>query len=185
MTSKKRRQFWIDPPVQAHMLLTLLVLVTASVLLVSYSMAKGLEAAFTQSGQPFHPLDWCAQKMRLPMALSMTVAIVASGLVGLVWSHRFAGPLRVLAAAIERIKAGDLSLTLKVRDNDTLKEIVDEFSSMQQALRERIAADRDRADAVSSRLAEVAAGLPKDHSSRPELERMSREIKEIGTRYRL
>ncbi|MBI4677115.1 MAG: methyl-accepting chemotaxis protein [Elusimicrobia bacterium] len=185
MTSKKRRQFWIDPPVQAHMLLTVLVLVTASVLLVSYSMARGLEAAFSQSGQLFHPMGWCAQKLRLPMALSMAVAILASGLVALVWSHRFAGPLRVLAAAIERLKDGDFSVGVRVRDNDTLKEIVDEFSQMQQALAAKIASARGKAAILGGRLAELAAELPEGHPARPQLETISREIKEIWTEYRL
>ncbi|MBI5623191.1 MAG: methyl-accepting chemotaxis protein [Elusimicrobia bacterium] len=185
MTSKKRRRFWIDPPVQAHMLLTVLVLVTASVLLVSYSMLRGLENAFVQSGQLFHPMGWCAQKMRLPMALSMTIAILASGLISLVWSHRFAGPLRVLAAAIERLKAGDLTGAIRVRDNDALKEIVDEFSEMQGALRSRVASDRALAEGAAAKLSQALEGLGQDHPARPRLEDAAREIKDICKGYRL
>ncbi|MBI5882803.1 MAG: methyl-accepting chemotaxis protein [Elusimicrobia bacterium] len=185
MTSKKRRQFWIDPPVQAHMLLTVMVLVTASVLLVSYSMARGLENAFAQSGQLYQPMSWCAMKMRLPMALSMTVSILASALVALLWSHRFAGPLRVLAASIERLKAGDFLGSVRVRDNDALREIVDEFSMMQSILRGRIATDRARAQTTSSKVAEVAEKLGKDHPARRELESIALEIKEICAGYRL
>ncbi|MFA6318149.1 MAG: methyl-accepting chemotaxis protein [Elusimicrobiota bacterium] len=185
MTSKKRRRFWIDPPVQAHMLLTVLVLVTASVLLVSYSMVRGLESAFAQSGQLFHPMSWCGQKMRLPMALSMTISILASGIIALVWSHRFAGPLRVLAAAIERLKAGDLTGTIRVRDNDALKEIVDDFSEMQASLRRRLAADRAKAEAAAAKAAAAAGKLGNDHPAAAELEAVIRDIKELCTGYRL
>lgn len=185
MTSKKRRQFWIDPPVQSQILVTVLVLVTGSVLLVAYSLARGLEAASTQSGQMFHSLDWFAQSMRMPLVVSAAVAVLASGLIALVWSHRFAGPLRVLAAAMERLKNGDFVAAVSVRDNDTLKEIVDDFADMQAALRGKLHADRDRARKAAARLAEIAAGLQQDHPARQELEGLSQEVKQVLAQYRL
>ena len=57
MSLYKRKKFWVDTPLQLQMLGYVLALVTASLLLVSFSVLRGLTQASTQSRQIFQILE--------------------------------------------------------------------------------------------------------------------------------
>lgn len=171
MKEIKRTKFWIDPPLQLQMLGYVLALLTASLLIVSYTALQGLETASSQSRQIFHSLEWIRQNLRGPLLLSSTLSILAGGVLTLIWSHRFAGPLRVLSAAMARMKAGDFSGTVRIRTTDTHQEFAREFASMQEGLRDLIERDRKLAHDAARRLEKALDGLPKGGEARPELEK--------------
>jgi methyl-accepting chemotaxis protein len=137
-TFHKRKQFWIDSPLQLQMLGYVLFLVAASLLLVSFSILRGLSTASAQSRQIFHSLDWVRQTILEPLLLSSSLSILASGLIVLIWSHRFAGPLRVLSAGFSRLKQGNLAVPIRIRATDSHQELVKEFAQAQEALHERL-----------------------------------------------
>lgn len=183
--SLKRRRFWIDAPLQLQLLGYVLILVTASLLLVAFSVLRGLETASQQSRQIFHSLDWVRQTLMGPLLVSSSLSILASGLVTLLWSHRFAGPLRVLAASMARLRHGDLSVPVRIRRTDTHQDLIKEFSQMQEDLRALIDKDRTRAEALGRRLHEAMEKLPAEHPARAELESVSRGLKEVCAEYHL
>jgi nitrogen fixation/metabolism regulation signal transduction histidine kinase len=137
-TFHKRKQFWIDSPLQLQMLGYIMFLVTASLLLVSFSILRGLSTASAQSRQIFHSLDWVRQTIMEPLLLSSSLSILASGLIVLIWSHRFAGPLRVLSAGFARLKQGNIAVPIRIRVTDSHQELVKEFAQAQESLRERL-----------------------------------------------
>ena len=102
MSQYKRKQFWVDASVQLQMLGYVLALVVATLLLVSFSVIRGQTQASSESRQIVHSLDWVRETLRGPLAISSCLSILAAGLLTLIWSHRFAGPLRVLSAAMSR-----------------------------------------------------------------------------------
>lgn len=156
MTSvHKRKQFWVDPPLQLQMLAVVIALVVSSLALVSYSVIYGLEEASEASRQIFHSLEWISETMRAPFLLSSAISILASALITLIWSHRFAGPLRVLSAAMARVKAGNLAVPVRIRKMDTHQDLVREFSVMQDSLRERVEEDRKKAAELAKKLEEA------------------------------
>lgn len=144
MTYQKRKQFWVDSPLQLQMLGYVLFLVAASLLLVIFSVLRGLSAASAQSRQIFHSLDWVRDTMFAPLLLSSILAILASAVVALIWSHRFAGPLRVLSAGFSRLRQLNLSTPVKVRDTDAHQDLVREFAESQENLRAALAAEREK-----------------------------------------
>jgi nitrogen fixation/metabolism regulation signal transduction histidine kinase len=89
-----------------------------------------------------HNIDWIKQAMRAPLLLASVICLIASGLLTLFWSHRFAGPLRVLSAGIGRVRHGNFAMPVRVRDTDAHQDLVREFSLMQDELRKKIGEDR-------------------------------------------
>ncbi|MBI3551502.1 MAG: HAMP domain-containing protein [Elusimicrobia bacterium] len=183
MTSFKRKQFWIDSPLQLHILGYVLVLVTVSLSLLSYSVMHGItEAAAAEARMFFFSLDWVRNAIRAPMILASCLSILASGVATLLWSHRFAGPLRVLSAAMGRLRQGDLSTPVRIRKTDTHQELIAEFAQMQEDLRELIKKDRHKAHEAVKKLEHIlkaSSHPPKD------LEHLIDELKTIGGGFQL
>ena len=166
MNSLKRRRFWIDPPLQLQMVSTVLLLVVASICLVAYSVLHGLAEAAQETHQIFHSLDWILEAVRGPLLISAIISVVASALIALVWSHRFAGPLRVLAAAIARLGHGNFSVPVRIRKFDTHQDLVHEFARMQERLREQLGADARGLRAAAARLKAALPDIPEGHDAR-------------------
>lgn len=185
MSQYKRKQFWVDSPLQLQMLGYSLVLVAASLLLVTFSVLHGLQSASAESRQIFHSLDWVRDAIRTPLVVSSLIAILASGLVTLIWSHRFAGPLRVLSAAMARIKAGNLAGAVRVRTTDTHQELVKEFAEMQDGLRAIAEKDKKRAHDAAKSLHDALEHLAKDHPARKAVEAAHHEIRHVAGDYHL
>ncbi|MDE2040443.1 MAG: methyl-accepting chemotaxis protein [Elusimicrobia bacterium] len=184
MAHYKRKHFWIDAPLQLRMLGYVLALVAASLLLVSFSITRALSMASLREHTIVHSLDWVRETMRGPLILSSCLAILASGLLTLVWSHRFAGPLRVLSAAMARLKQGNLSLSPRIRSTDTHQELVREFAQMQEGLRSLLQEDRDRLARALEKL-KAAGAQAAGEEERARLREVADELELIGTRYQL
>lgn len=183
MAFHKRKQFWVDAPLQLQMLGYVLVLVAASLGLVSFSILRGLSQASAQTRQIFHSLDWVRETMRGPMIVSSCLSILAAGLLTLIWSHRFAGPLRVLSAGMSRVKHGNLSVPTKVRATDTHQELVKEFAQMQDGLRHMLAEDRERLNKAIAALSAAADKAHGDDAKR--LHAAVDDLKVVANRYHL
>jgi nitrogen fixation/metabolism regulation signal transduction histidine kinase len=169
----KRQQYWIDAPLQLQMVGFVVLLVSASLLLTAFSVYRGVHEASIQSRQIFHSLEWIKEALRAPLLLASAIALLASGLMTLFWSHRFAGPLRVIAAGIARVRHGNLSSPVRVRATDAHQDLVEEFQKMQDALRQLVEADR----------AHVAKALA--HLEKHEASAAAAELRKACSKYQL
>lgn len=184
MTSThKRKQFWVDAPLQLQMLAFVLALVAASLLLVSFSIVRGLTQASAESRVIFHSLDWVKQTIRGPLTVASVLSILASALLTLIWSHRFAGPLRVLSAGMGRLKTGNFTVHTKVRDTDTLQDTVKEFAQMQDGLKHLLHDDKKKVESAAARLRDLADSL--DGEKRRQLLDVAETLKGVGARFHL
>ncbi|MDD5655926.1 MAG: hypothetical protein PHF00_01560 [Elusimicrobia bacterium] len=174
----------MDPSLQFHLLSVVLTLVLGSVALVSYSVMRGVEEAALSSQELFHSLEWTRQAMRGPLIISGAIAVLASALVALVWSHRFAGPLRVLSGALERLAQGNFSVPIRVRRSDAHHELVGDFAAMQESLRGRLEADL-RALAEASRRLREARDRIQDQEARQAADAALAAAQALESRYRL
>jgi methyl-accepting chemotaxis protein len=138
----KRQQYWVDAPLQLQMVSYVLFITAMSLLLASFSVYRGVQESSAASLQLVHNIDWIKSAMRAPLLLASIISLTAAGLLTLFWSHRFAGPLRVLSAGIARVRHGNFAMPVRVRDTDAHQELVREFSLMQDELRKRLGEDR-------------------------------------------
>ncbi len=183
--SYKRRHFWIDPPLQLQMLLFVTLVVAGSLILVWTSVINGLMEASAQSRQIFHSIDWVRASMRAPFLLSGSIALLAAALITLVWSHRYAGPLRVLSAGMLRLRHGNLSVAIRIRKTDTHQDLIREFGQMQEELHELLLQDRKRVEALLKRLDALTEGLPPNGELRDGLDGLAADLKAVGAKFRL
>jgi len=140
--SYKRQQYWVDAPLQLQMVGFVILLISASLLLTAFSVFRGVQESSISSRQIFHSLDWIKGALRAPLLLASAISLLAGGLVTLFWSHRFAGPLRVISAGVARMRHGNFAVPVRVRTTDAHQELAREFQLMQEELRKLIASDR-------------------------------------------
>lgn len=180
----KRKQFWIDAPLQLQMLGYVLALITSSLLIVAFSILWGLSQRSAESKQIFHSLEWVRDTITQPLMISSVLSILAAGLLTLIWSHRFAGPLRVISAGIARLRQGNLTVPVRIRATDTHQELAKEFAQMQDQLRQMLTKDRARAERLSERLRAAAKNV-EGHKAHAELEAVARELSALGSEFQL
>jgi nitrogen fixation/metabolism regulation signal transduction histidine kinase len=183
--TRNRKKFWVHPPLQVQMMIVVMSLIAASLALVSFSVFAGLQEAAARSRQAFHSLDWFIAAMRGPLILSLLISILSSVLIVLAWSHRFAGPLRVLSAAFQRLAHGNFAVTVRIRRMDTHQDLVSEFASMQDSLKKMIEDDRKAAADAAESLRRVCSRLPQSQADTAQIEKALAELKGIGSKYQL
>lgn len=171
----KRQQYWVDAPLQLQMVGYVLVLISASLALTALSVWRGVQEASFESHELFHSLEWVNGALRAPLLLASAISLLAGGLLTLFWSHRFAGPLRVISAGIARMRHGNLAVPVKVRLTDAHQEFAAEFQKMQEELSKMIASDR----------AHIAAAVALLEADPADVDKALDELKQAGTHYHL
>lgn len=185
MQPYKRTRFWVDPSLQLQMMGYVLLLVTVSLLLLSFSTLRGLEEAADRTRQLFFSLEWVHEAIRGPMIIASVLSILASGVVTLIWSHRFAGPLRVMSAAMARLRQGNFGTPVRVRKTDTHQDLMGEFAQMQEELRALIERDRKRTQDLAKKLDHLAEKLSSEHHAHKDVEAIADDLKKIGSEFKL
>jgi len=182
--SYKRRQYWVDAPLQLQMVGFVLALIAVSLGLTAFGVYQGLSESARQSQQIFHSIEWIDDVLRAPLLLTSAISLLAGGLLTLFWSHRFAGPLRVLSAGIARVRHGNLGVVVRVRDTDAHQELAKEFQAMQDDLRKMIEGDRERVAAAVAEL-EAAEKTLHEGAARAHVEKALARLRQACTQYHL
>lgn len=183
--SHKRQQYWVDAPLQIQMVGFVILLISASLLLTAFSVFRGVQEASATSRQIFHSLEWIKAALRAPLLLASAISLLAGGLITLFWSHRFAGPLRVISAAVTRMRHGNLAVPVRVRTTDAHQEFAREFQLMQEDLRKMIEADRARIAEAAALLKEADKALPSDHAAKDAIAKALHELRSACATYHL
>lgn len=185
MSGPKRKRFWIDAAAQLKVLAFVLGLLAASLTLCYLSMDRGLEQAALEARRLYIPIDWARAALRGPFLFSAAIILLGGSIITLLWSHRVIGPLLVLTAGLRRIQEGNLKGEVRIRDTDALKDTVDDFVAMQNALRRHVAEDRERLASLEQRLNQVAEKYSGDGSARRELDAIRDELKKVTSFFQL
>ena len=183
--SYKRQQYWVDAPLQLQMVGFVLLLISTSLLLTAFSVFRGIEEAWISSQQISQHLDWIKETLRAPLLLASAISLLTGGLITLFWSHRFAGPLRVISAGMARMRHGNLAVAVRVRTTDAHQDFAREFQLMQEALRLMIAADRAHVVEAASLLEEADKALSSGHEAKESIGRALDELRQACVKYHL
>jgi methyl-accepting chemotaxis protein len=148
MRRQRRLRVWADAGIQGGLCLrvtlywlaclaavALMLACRMAIELPAYSSKQGLWLVVTQYGPPL-----TASLLVLPLAL----------LDGLVFSNRFAGPMRQLLSAMKRAAAGETVQPVRLRPKDfgTCQELASEFNRMLARL-QALEADQDTKQSAS------------------------------------
>ena len=176
----KRQQYWVDAPLQLQMVGFVLLLISASLLLTTFSVFRGVQESSISSRQIFHSLEWIKTALRAPLLLASAISLLAGGMLTLFWSHRFAGPLRVLSAGIARVRHGNFAVPVRVRTTDAHQELAREFQLMQDELKKMLEADRAHVAAAVAALEEAEKS-----KSTPEVSEALDHLRQACVKYHL
>jgi methyl-accepting chemotaxis protein len=169
-----RKRYLIDPKRQLRAVVMttsvvalLVVLVNVGFALVRASQSSYLSAVAPQLGPVLERQNTTYSWLMLMLSAALLVLVSGKTIVE---THRTAGAVFAVRQRLERIRQGDLHVTLKLRRNDNLQDLEQPFDEM-------VAALRDRALEEASKLEELAAAAA---SLGPESEGIARSLGELA-----
>lgn len=134
-----RRRYLIDPKRQlrATLMTTSLVVVLVIMVNVGFGFLRSNQASFLSAAAPqLSPLlEEQETVLKLAMIVFSVMLVAAVSLKTIVETHRTAGAVFAVRQRIERVTAGDYDISLRLRENDNLENLVDPFNAMVAALR--------------------------------------------------
>ncbi|MBK8980379.1 MAG: hypothetical protein IPM29_31140 [Planctomycetes bacterium] len=138
--------------VNARMQLSVVVPMGAASLFLTTVYLVGVLLA---TGNDMGPSSESLRRMSyLVTGVYFVLVFVASALVGVMSTHRIAGPARVIEQAVRGMRQHDYSLRLTLRRRDHLKSLAAELAALRQDLREADVRREALYDELSRALAE-------------------------------
>ena len=131
----QRRKLLIEPPFQMKLAFTGSIIIAVEVLISCVIM---MSVAMTSIWIP------AGDHIVVFYKFVMVIALVLAGVTVLniylaVWlSHRIAGPVYRLKQSMRQAGSGDLSVLIKLRENDELQDLKNEFNNMMCGIRDRM-----------------------------------------------
>ena len=185
MAEFKRKKFWIDASLQVKFLAFVLLLLSATILVLYLSLDRGLEQAAEKAQALFLPVSQARAALRTPLILSGSITLIAGLLLTFLWSHRFIGPLKVLANSFKRIREGDLTQEPRIRSTDVLHDLVGAATSMQRELKNQLNQDRRRLQACIEKLNKLSNEHHQDRKLRQALSDIQENLKDVTGFFKL
>ncbi len=121
-----------------------------------------------------------ALETRALMVFSLTLLISSVGavIIAVVYSHRVAGPVYKLGMTTQKIAAGDLAGSVRLRTDDVLHELADEFNVLSGRYREALL-QLDRKTRELSAVMDDLEKRPPVNGDKETAEKISKRIDEI------
>ena len=141
----RRRTYLINPPFQwrfigfmaAVSLLAIAVLFVSNILFFRDMEQTAISVGLTADNPYFDFLaEQKASLYKLYFAVSGVAFVVMVGL-GVLYSHRIAGPLHNLGNKMQRIAEGEAPSEVRFRRNDQFRDLAESFNAMIATLRNR------------------------------------------------
>ena len=177
-----RRRYLIDPKRQLRTAAMTTSLVAILVLLVNlgFALLRTSQTSFLAAVAPqLTPvIERQDTIFSLTMIIMSVVLVVGVSLKTIVETHRTAGAVFAVRQRIERVKEGDLQVTLKLRRRDNLQILETPFNDMVTSLRVRALNEATTLEQLASKAEKI--GDRGDDLARA-LHELARHKRQIGT----
>ena len=161
MNLQKRRNYFIEKKFQAkYILLTILLLLTYTFMFVIIIFAP-----YILTLQFNYPFAEKADAARALLLLHGRVwpwicgVIIFFGIISIFISHKIAGPLFRLKRSVDQVTQGDLTVVIKLRKWDDLKDLADHINLLIEELRTFVIALRNDYDLLSDYIQELEKNI--------------------------
>jgi len=150
-----RRRYLIDPKRQLRtaVMTTSLVAILVLVVNLGFALLRTSQTSFLAAVAP--QLTPVLEKQDTTFSLTMIVLslilVVAVSLKTIVETHRTAGAVFAVRQRLERVKEGDLQVSLKLRRHDNLQDLEIPFNDMITSLRNRALNEASTLDQLASK----------------------------------
>ena len=149
-----RRHYLIDPRRQLRAVVmttsvvgVLVILVNVGFALLRITQSSFLSAVAPQLGPVLERQETTYSWVMIGFSVVLVAAVSAKTIVD---THRTAGAVFAVKQRLERVRQGDLHVTLKLRRNDNLQDLEQPFNEMVSALRDRALDDASRLDELAA-----------------------------------
>ncbi|MFH1594578.1 MAG: methyl-accepting chemotaxis protein [Candidatus Omnitrophota bacterium] len=138
-----RRNYFIDKPFQTAFIVKFSFLIIATSILIGimiyYMNRHTTTVAFENLKVVVRSTaDFILPAMFQVLAAVTVLVILATAAVTLFASHKIAGPLYRFKLEMDKIKRGDFSHAIHVRDSDQLKNLATDFEEMRVSVRDTV-----------------------------------------------
>jgi hypothetical protein len=157
MNFTKRKNYFIEKKFQVkYLLLTILMLLTYSLLFIVIIFAPYMLTLYFD-----YPLNEQAESARVILLLHGRIwpwiggVILFFGTVSIFISHKVAGPLFRMKKSLDKVTQGDLSVVIKLRKWDDLKDLAERINLLVEELRTFVTTLRNDYDLLSDYIQEL------------------------------
>jgi len=177
-----RRQYLIDPKRQLRTAMMTTSLIVAVVLMVNlgFALLRTSQTAFLAAAAPqLTPvLEEQDTTFSLTLIVISIILVIAVALITIVHTHRTAGAVYAVRQRFERVTAGDLQVTLRLRQRDNLQDLETPFNEMIVALRNRVLKEADSLERLALRAAKIG---PDGDGIAAALAELAQHKRQVGT----
>lgn len=113
------------------------------------------------------------------LGIALLAAFLLLPFVGIIATHRFAGPAHRIARYMREIKNGNYQMRFKPRRADTVDDLAKQFDEMLVSLQENSRLDMSDLEKMSGRVEELEKMLKQEKPSEQKISGSIGEIKEI------
>ena len=177
-----RRRYLLDPKRQLRTAVMTTSLIVALVLMVNlgFALLRTSQTAFLSAAAP--QLTPVLEEQDATISLTMIVIsiglVIAVALVTIVHTPRTAGAVYAVRQRFERVTAGDLQVTLRLRQRDNLQDLEAPFNEMIVALRDRVLKEADSLEQLALRAAKIG---PDGDGIAAALAELAQHNRQVGT----
>jgi methyl-accepting chemotaxis protein len=187
MNFSKRKNYFVEKKFQAkYILLTVLMLLTYTFLFVVIIFAPYMLTLYFD-----YPIAEKADAARVILLLHGTIwpwlggIILFFGVISIFISHKVAGPLFRIKKALSQVTNGDLSVVIKLRKWDDLKDLADHVNKLIEELRTFVNTLKNDYDLLSDYIQEleqkIKANALTEESGRELINKVQASRKNIET----
>lgn len=162
----QRKNYFVEKGMQSKFILTLLLLlflvavITICNLFVIYEfVVQNMDPIHGATAQNLMEVIKSVAGYRLLLIGLVNLMIVA--IIGVFYSHQFAGPSYKLERSIRQIATGDLSFDVTLRKSDAMHNIADSLNVMLSRFRELFV----KANELTGRMRNTVDGIAAEHES--------------------
>jgi methyl-accepting chemotaxis protein len=152
-----RRRYLIDPKRQLRTVVmttsvvaVLVILVNLGFALLRVSQSSFLSAVAPQLGPVLERQNTTYSWLMLILSIALLALVSMKTIVE---THRTAGAVFAVRQRLERVRQGDLHVSLKLRQNDNLQDLEQPFDEMVAALRRRALEEASKLEELAAKAA--------------------------------
>lgn len=149
-----RRHYLIDPrrQLRAVVMTTSVVAVLVILVNIGFALLRTTQSSFLSAVAPhLGPVLERQETTYSWVMIGFSVVLVAAvSAKTIVDTHRTAGAVFAVKQRLERVRQGDLHVTLKLRRNDNLQDLEQPFNEMVSSLRDRTLDEASRLDELAA-----------------------------------
>jgi methyl-accepting chemotaxis protein len=179
----KRRQLIIKKSFQIKYAVIVFLAVTVTAVAVGTDFYISIQGFLKQYLEDIPGVSEYIQSMNQIMYGKILVLIVIAVVVSFIVSHKFAGPIFKLEKSMLKVKEGDLTYKMYLRDGDEFTQMADIFNDTVAKFRKAVESDRRLAEDIRSGLEEIK--VSDDGNLKERIEELKEKADKISSDWKI